>query len=392
MAYRASATTNTGLSPYEVMFGRPMRLAIDWSLSTPELTTPSAVQYAREIGPKLEVLHQIAMTNAEGSAARHGQTRNEEAKPPPYAAGDKVLLRDTRVKKGETAKLKRPYTGPFIITECRPGFNYRLQELKTGRDLKRAVHTDRLRPLKEMQNDYRQPTVNRVVASGKLRSAQVSWQITINIGERNDLGASLRLTVPGTTDIEADEGVVWHVPQPMKIADPQAWQRLYTDCLQRARAEGLPRIRCEQSGLAVSNHATAWLVTQAAADALRHLGRGEDQTPLEVEFAYDSLLGADVMQTVCRNVLTETTPPAAPSDKLDQQQVQAQPTPPARNKDEWYEIEKVIKRRKYSGKDELLVQWKRTQETSWVKRQDLTPAAIQQFYAEHKRRRRHRRQ
>jgi hypothetical protein len=166
MAYRASATTNTGISPYEVMFGRPMRLAIDWSLSMPELTTPSVVQYAREIGPKLEVLHQTAMTNVGGCAARHRQARNEEAKPLPYAAGDKVLLRDTRAKKGETVKLKRLYTGPFIFTECRLGFNYRLQELKTGRDLRRAVHADRLRPLKEMQNDYRQPTVNRVVASG----------------------------------------------------------------------------------------------------------------------------------------------------------------------------------------------------------------------------------
>jgi hypothetical protein len=119
----------------------------------PELTMPNTVQYAREIRPKLEVLHQIAMIIAESSAARHRQARNEEAKPPPYAAGDKVLLRDTRVKKGETVKLKRPYTGLFIVTECRPGFNYRLQELKTGRDLKRAVHADRLRPLKEMQND-----------------------------------------------------------------------------------------------------------------------------------------------------------------------------------------------------------------------------------------------
>jgi hypothetical protein len=135
------------------------------------------------------------------------------------------------------------------------GFNYRLQELETGRDLKRAVHADRLRPLKEKQNDYRQPTVNRVVASGKLRSAQVGWQITITNGERNDLGASVRLTVSGTTDTEADEGVIWHVPQPIEIAGPQAWQRLYTDCLQRTRAEGLPRIRFEQSGSAVSNHA-----------------------------------------------------------------------------------------------------------------------------------------
>jgi hypothetical protein len=125
-----------------------MRLATDWFLSAPGPVTPSAVQYAREIGPKLDVLHQIAMTNADDSAARHRRAHNEGAMPPPYAAGDKVLLRDTKVKKGETAKLKRPYTGPFIITECRPGFNYRLQELKTGRDLKRAVHADRLRLLK----------------------------------------------------------------------------------------------------------------------------------------------------------------------------------------------------------------------------------------------------
>jgi hypothetical protein len=98
------------------------------------------------------------------------------------------------------------------------------------------------------------------------------------------------------------------------------------------------------------------------------------------------------MQTVCRHVLTETTPSTELSSKLDQSQVPPQSSSPARNEDEWYEIEKVLKRRKHSGKDEFLVQWKGTDETSWVKRQNLTPAAIQQFYAEHRRRRRHRRQ
>jgi hypothetical protein len=88
-----------------------------------------------------------------------------------------------------------------------------------------------------------------------------------------------------------------------------------------------------------------------------------NQTLLEVEFAYDSLLGADVMQTVCRHVLTETVPPPEPSDTVDQRPATAQPTPPARNADEWYEIKKVIKRRKHSGKDELLVEWKGTEET-----------------------------
>ena len=67
----------------------------------------------------------------------------------------KVLLHDPVVKKGESSKLKIRYTGPFIITDCRPGFNYRLQHLDTGRDLRRPVHADRLRPLRELPNDYR---------------------------------------------------------------------------------------------------------------------------------------------------------------------------------------------------------------------------------------------
>jgi hypothetical protein len=74
---------------------------------------------------------------------------------PNYAAGDKVLLRDLTTKKGESAKLKRRYTGPFIIIECKNGFNYRLQHLDTGRTLRRLVHADRLRPYCELDNDYR---------------------------------------------------------------------------------------------------------------------------------------------------------------------------------------------------------------------------------------------
>jgi hypothetical protein len=36
MAYRAAATTNTGLSPYEVLFGKPMPLSIDWAVLAKE--------------------------------------------------------------------------------------------------------------------------------------------------------------------------------------------------------------------------------------------------------------------------------------------------------------------------------------------------------------------
>ena len=259
MAYRASATTNTGISPYEVIFGRPMRLAIDWSLAAMDDSTPSAVQYAREIGPKLEVLHNIAMTNAEDSAARHRQARNETAKLPPYATGDKVLLKDTRVRKGESMKLKKPYTGPFVITECRPGFNYRLQELSTGRDLKRAVHADRLRLLKELPNDYRtnSKTVPGTIASDEISETSVKWAIVV--GKPTEVKDGIIVRFEQT---ESTEDGVWNVAPP---SEEDGWRKLYLNCLTKAELENRSTVKFVQP---MSEHAEAWSIAQSAAEAL----------------------------------------------------------------------------------------------------------------------------
>jgi hypothetical protein len=53
MAYRASAVTNIGLSPHKVLFGRPMRLATDWTLMASNPSIPSVQHYAREVDLKL---------------------------------------------------------------------------------------------------------------------------------------------------------------------------------------------------------------------------------------------------------------------------------------------------------------------------------------------------
>jgi hypothetical protein len=125
MAYRATASTNTGLSPFEVVFGKTMPTTLDWSLLPVEPTAPSAQQYSREMGPKLKIFHQIAMENVADSAFRHGEGHNSEAKIPEYKTGDKVLLHDTVVKKGESGKLKLRYAGPFIITDCKLGWGWK---------------------------------------------------------------------------------------------------------------------------------------------------------------------------------------------------------------------------------------------------------------------------
>ncbi|HSN23100.1 MAG TPA: RNase H-like domain-containing protein, partial [Methylomicrobium sp.] len=179
MAYRATPAANTALSPHEIIFGKPMPTSLDWALAPTEQATPGAEQYALEIGPKLEAMRKIAMENVADSAVRQRRPHNEDAQPPTFKEGDKVLLRDLTVKKGESGKLKNRYDGPYVVTKCEPNFNYRLQHFRTGRTLRRPVHADRLRPLEELPNDYRLGGTKQstVVAHG--RANGVNWRVLI---------------------------------------------------------------------------------------------------------------------------------------------------------------------------------------------------------------------
>jgi hypothetical protein len=112
------------------------------------------------------------------------------------------------------------------------------------------------------------------------------------------------------------------------------------------------------------------------------------------EFVHLSLWIADILSTVCRSTLTRSvgegtpraTEPKQP-EPVDKQSVAG----PLADPNKWYEIDQVIAHRRYRSKDQYLVKWKDSNETSWVRREDLSPAALQQFYATRKYRRRKRR-
>jgi len=151
-SYRASATTNSLLSPFEIMFGRSMEFPLDISIGASEKLFSSPEAYYAEIGPKLEIMHQIAQQNVSENAERHRNRENKNAKLPELKPGDKVLLYDPTTKKGQCAKLKVRYQGPYLIVKSHAGHTFMLQDLKTGKTLKRAVHARRLRPLREREH------------------------------------------------------------------------------------------------------------------------------------------------------------------------------------------------------------------------------------------------
>jgi O-acetyl-ADP-ribose deacetylase (regulator of RNase III) len=425
MSHRGSATTNLQLSPFEVLYGRPMIMFCDAGLLAETADSPSLTAYRNEVAPKLETLHELAMQNAAESASRQRDKRNVGSIPPSYKMADKVLLHDTSTKIGDSVKLTKRWTGPFIVTEVLPNYNYKLQCLKTGRDLKRSVHASRLRPLKTMLNDYRlpQPDTTRTLFETTTQQRQLKVRVTTG-----DL-------------LTAKTQAIVHVADE-KLSDTSAFsRRLYeaagagvqSACREHA-VDALPNGHCfttaagdlapstrilhyvatsdnndvRASTLACLNAAEAhdsnilsftipffseelhphihWDAAQQMAQAILDFDKINDQNMRSlqrIDIMSSSLLAGDVLSAVFRNMLV-ASPTQAKTD--DTTQITSTPS----SNDQWYEIDAVLKRRKRRDGDLYLVKWKGTDETSWVPRRDITDAAIAQYISDHQRRHRRR--
>ena len=210
LAYRAAACTNTGLSPHEVVFGSPMPLAIDYSLLDGETISTNLADHAAIIRPKLEAIRQVAMENARLSAERHVSRHNLGADDPAFKVGDKILLHDPTTKKGENSKLKRRYTGPFVIVECLPNLNFKLRELSTGKSLQRPVHAGRMSLLRELDNDYRISNSDVAISLFRGQTARRKLEVQVQVGDI--LESQVEAIVnPANVNLRHEGGLAQHI-------------------------------------------------------------------------------------------------------------------------------------------------------------------------------------
>jgi hypothetical protein len=129
-----------------------------------------------------------------------------------------------------------------------------------------------------------------------------------------------------------------------------------------------------------------WDFAQQMAQAILYFDERDDQNERSlqrIDIMTESLLAADVLTAVFRNMLV-----VSPMQTETEDAIQLKSTPSS--DDQWYEIDAVLKRRKKKDGDLFLVKWKGSNETSWVRRRDLSDAAIAQYISDHPPRSRHR--
>ncbi|KAK3932025.1 Transposon Ty3-I Gag-Pol polyprotein [Frankliniella fusca] len=142
-AYRSLPHTSHKFSPYEVMFGAPMRTPSTLSQGIPPEVPQMRRDYPYAVREVLAEIHETVRSMNLQAATKMKSYYDRTAMVQPFVAGDKVLLYRRQRKSGESLKLKALWEGPFVIITIINDCNARIERIDPPKD-RMIVHMDRL--------------------------------------------------------------------------------------------------------------------------------------------------------------------------------------------------------------------------------------------------------
>ena len=145
MAYRNTPHGTTKHTPYYMLHGREMTLptmqALRAKLSSDVRDTDHGPRLEK-LKSRLRTTYKLAREQGRRSHASNKRYYDKRAKHREFSVGDLVYLYTPAVKKGVSAKFRRPWVGPWRVTERKSRLNYAIVD-KRGKRL--VVHVNRLK-------------------------------------------------------------------------------------------------------------------------------------------------------------------------------------------------------------------------------------------------------
>lgn len=129
MAYRSSVHCSMGHTPFELMFGREMRIPLDVMMAGAKDSECSYTEFVAGLQENLEAAYQDVRQNLKVAQRRQKDAYDKGVKHTVYEAGDLVLRYTPQLKPGETSKFHRQWEGPFEIVARVTEVTYRVRKV-----------------------------------------------------------------------------------------------------------------------------------------------------------------------------------------------------------------------------------------------------------------------
>ena len=134
------------------MYGRMPRSPSSTILPRPiEISSAEDKEYLQDLVQGLQFAHEKARENMAIQKAKMKEQYDKNVHTEDYKVGQRVWVYFPVVKVGDTRKLTKKFSGPFIITEKVRPKNFKVMRGHDLNPLKNMVHVDRLKPYVDRQ-------------------------------------------------------------------------------------------------------------------------------------------------------------------------------------------------------------------------------------------------
>ena len=195
-AYNASVHASTLYTPYELFYGRAMRLPIDALIHRPEPSYRDVGGYHEEVAERLYIAHQNARQNSAAARKAQADYYNQRTRKRDFRVGDRVYItneaRKAKKRPGtdehgneDSRKFRMAWLGVYRIIARKGEVVYQVKHEETGKT--EIVHEDRMKLTYDSRMEHRRgaaeavgpgPTRYQLRSGGKKRrrrEEQENW-------------------------------------------------------------------------------------------------------------------------------------------------------------------------------------------------------------------------